>query len=165
MDQHADEGEDVFTFHIEGTTSNEYLVEVCKSDRCITCTCPDFQQRQMRCKHIYCLLYRVLGFEAGSHPRHSAIVRKSKSFIEQRAARATVGAEKDAKDGKEAKSKSQSNVRPYVGECCAICLEDMDETSKVVSCTKGCGNSVHAECFGHWSKKNKTCVYCRASIR
>lgn len=60
------------------------------------------------------------------------------------------------------------NRKPYVGDCCAICMDEMGEHDSVVWCSESCGQSVHAYCFERWSgyKRNgkSTCVYCRNII-
>lgn len=55
--------------------------------------------------------------------------------------------------------------RPFKGETCAICLEDMRETEELLWCEVTCGKSVHHSCFARYLKhtRRNSCVHCRSS--
>lgn len=49
----------------------------------------------------------------------------------------------------------------YQADECAVCLEDMGENSRTVSC----GHMFHQKCIDEWMKTlNKTCPLCREKI-
>ena len=52
---------------IIGTTNNSYTVTV---SNIVTCTCPDHETRQVRCKHIYFVLCKILKIENGDEDKY-----------------------------------------------------------------------------------------------
>ena len=52
-----DEDDPIREFLVMGTTGNVYTVTIENEP---SCTCPDFQLRQRRCKHIFFILMRVM---------------------------------------------------------------------------------------------------------
>ncbi len=50
------------TFYVEGSQGHKYVVLVDRTKRTSTCSCPDFQSRGVRCKHIFAAAL----YEAGS---------------------------------------------------------------------------------------------------
>ena len=154
----CDDDNNQIVFTILGTTGVEYLVSVQKSPRGITCTCPDYVGRcegsGYYCKHIYNVLFKVLGFHSQSNPSIRAVLTQAAEFVLSK-----------AKVAKVTRESQEVKVRDYVGSDCAICYEPMAKDAHVFSCTRtgGCGNSVHRDCWDVWVKKNKTCVYCRLS--
>ena len=46
-------------FNILGTTGNKYIVTI---NYKITCTCMDYQSRNINCKHIYFVVLRICKF-------------------------------------------------------------------------------------------------------
>ena len=147
---------ETYLFHVEGTTGNEYVVTL--SNDTVSCTCPDFLERGYRCKHIYFLLYRALGFPSRVHPPRASIVNRAKQFFLQRSGASDSSGNQPRKE----KNADRVQTRPYIGQPCAVCLEDLTKESTVFTCTTSCGNSIHSACFDHWRTKNQTCVFCRA---
>jgi hypothetical protein len=56
------EEDSIWKLRIEGNNARKYDIafNLCGSLNA-TCSCPDFLKRRMRCKHIYFILYRILG--------------------------------------------------------------------------------------------------------
>jgi hypothetical protein len=109
------------------------------------CSCPDFDKRRRPCKHIYFVRNRVLGQED---------VRVDSDTLWQIAtSRSDPGSEQ----------REVATRKPYVGENCVICFDEMTEADATIWCSGTCGNSVHAECYRIWSKRSgdSLCVYCR----
>ena len=158
IDLHTTDTE--YIFNVQGTTGNEYDIVIGPDD--MSCSCPDHAQRGLRCKHMYFVMYRALGFGEWDQPTNEQIEEAASILVASR--ECIVDEDDDKKKNSESKTIKVVSIRPYAGETCAICLEEMDEDCKVVSCTVGCGNSVHHDCFGRWKVKQKTCVYCRASL-
>ena len=48
-------------FFVEGSEGHSYMVRVNRKTRTSTCTCPDHQERQLRCKHILAVALLVVG--------------------------------------------------------------------------------------------------------
>ncbi len=143
-----------------------------------SCTCPDFVVRGNRCKHCYFVQCRVLKVDEKDEDVvvWKAIDDRISTDRERRdhyAAPQTLeryrrATELERGDSKTVDEPAKSDtVKKYVGESCAVCLEDMSSDDDVVVCEEVCGNAVHADCFRRWSKdKTKpTCVYCRNPLQ
>lgn len=55
--------------------------------------------------------------------------------------------------------------KPYLGEECAICFDEVTDRDRIWTCWEQCGKSVHFSCMSLWRKKNATCVFCRATLK
>src|SRR5438128_468175 len=107
----GDRGQTIY--QIQGTTGTEYEVDVTRS----TCTCVDFQQRWQPCKHIFFVIHRVLQ-QQQQQQQQQPNVRKPQ--------------ENPPPDSKS--SPVSGKQLPYVGETCAVCLDDMTAASPVLTC-------------------------------
>jgi hypothetical protein len=174
--------EDVILYKVCGTRDVHYEITIFKNSDAIECTCPDYKYRRSRCKHIYCLIYRMLRFPTDEGEiSHYAIWNKSEQDIVERFSFDALPAQQLqlSFEGKEDQGLDQYDVkaaaapaivtkivpqREYIGTECIICMEEMSGKDRVVYCKKQCGRSVHDACFSKWKKvgKHKTCVYCRA---
>ena len=56
----------------------KYTVDMSSADN-PTCTCPDYEEREMKCKHIYAVLYRM---EMAENPDGSTTVTESITLSE-----------------------------------------------------------------------------------
>lgn len=111
-----------------------------------SCTCPDYEQRHRTCKHAWHIYDRALGGVAAELAWTQALGR--------------IMAKQDAR------KKLEKNVRKiYVGEPCAVCLEDMEANDVLVWCEK-CGQNVHRACQLRWENlRSATCAFCREPMR
>ena len=176
-----DEDDPIREFSVMGTTGNVYTVTIENEP---SCTCPDFQLRQRRCKHIFFILMRVMkvdnerqkfydDFELldmfSNIPKitHNLIAKKKlrkkyqkiKKRIEEKEGDEEEEEEEDVKKDKEGLAE-QKPIQD--DDVCPICLDNIKDNGDLVYCKK-CGKSLHKKCFEMWCKKNKkTCVFCRA---
>ena len=177
-----DEDDPIREFSVMGTTGNVYTVTIENEP---SCTCPDFQLRQRRCKHIFFILMRVMkvdnerqkfydDFELldmfSNIPKitHNLIAKKKlrkkyqkiKKRIEE-----IEGNEEEEEDDDDVKKDKEglAEQKPIQDDdVCPICLDNIKDNGDLVYCKK-CGKSLHKKCFEMWCKKNKkTCVFCRA---
>lgn len=140
-------------FTVLGTTGNSYNVAMREPDRfglCKwTCSCPDFVQRRKRCKHIFFIDDRLL---KNCDFAKAVELIKAREFAPQLLA-------KQVQALQEAVAR-----RPYVGEECAICTEEMNDQESTHWCSRVCGNSLHESCWKMWcqARGQAICPYCRA---
>jgi hypothetical protein len=142
-------------FAIMGSTGNVYNVS---TNKLLTCTCPDYMTRKKRCKHIYFVLMRIFSVknpdaETFNETELSLILKNNEMCVSD-----------------ELKNKYLSilntNFIPNLDDLCAICLDELDNGEKILSCLQVCKKSVHADCYLMWKKMNKTndCVYCKSNF-
>lgn len=147
---------------IMGSTGNIYKIII---DTKPSCTCPDFMTRNVRCKHIYFVLSRVMKLEDVDQ----------KEFKEQELLLMFQNIPLIAKTlcvNDDIKSKyykvvndenSDSKDIKGLDDICPICLDDVDDGHKIDSCKK-CKRSVHDLCFKMWCKINKKeCMFCKSN--
>jgi len=150
-----------YVFEVSGTTGNVYTVNVNPSiRRGPTCACKDYEKRHRRCKHIYFVLCRCLGI-----PENIATRSMTKELLDETLVRRLSAHEKNVAIARS--SGTDKKRKPFVGEECAICLQEMNDVEETVWCSdpKGCGKSVHLSCFWTWMHyRGTTCVNCRAKM-
>ncbi len=151
-------------FQIAGTTGNTYDVTVDYEDNQVTCTCPDFKRRHMTCKHIYFVLIRIFGTQEET-PTTGELVLFVQSANENMDLNFSNPEEK--KEGPNQSDKPQVPQRPFNGENCPICLEELTTDEELDFCKLGCGKSLHVFCWSNWLKikhsNDLKCIYCRAN--
>lgn len=147
------------TFRVEGTTGRTYTVRLVAPDP--TCTCLDYSHNGHRCKHIYFVLRQLGVVNATEQPLHATEIEA----LAQTPIYANRYKEATTLPSLPLPQPLADRRRPYIDETCAICLEPMhaDTVEPNVACAR-CGNSLHLTCFAMWSKRNRTCVYCRADM-
>jgi len=150
---------DPYTFEVCGTTSRLYFVRLHASKP--TCTCPDHEYRKNRCKHIYFVLTRCLRMTRAVAVRREFDAATIESFLSRWAQSRHASAV-----GAPVASARPDDRKPFDGEPCPICLDDMREAALDTTwCREQCGRSVHVGCFALWQKhRGGTCVYCRAPM-
>jgi hypothetical protein len=159
--------ETVLNFEVMGASGSAYEVEYALEDdqASWSCTCPDHLQRDVLCKHIYFVMYKVLNqpYVDGDMMETVEDWLKAKQQILDRETHVIVKNTAKEKPKQETKGVRQ---RPYIGETCAICLDPMEAGTPVTYCQTTCGNSVHQDCFKRWSihRKSSLCVHCRQDM-
>jgi hypothetical protein len=149
---HEDE---IIQYDVMGNSGKPYDIMMAKSnmasvehrmDHMFTCSCPDYRNRHVTCKHIYFIKERVLqGLDRQADRWKLALKRISTK----------------TKDYYQPQEDNEKKRRSWVGEQCSICIEEMKDSEQVTWC-KTCGNSVHEECYGYWKMVRPTCPNCRA---
>lgn len=138
-----------WNFEIEGSTGNNYNVNISKN---MTCSCQDFKTRKLICKHIYFIIARVLKSshiinEIGAEPNiciFSLKVSINVNFSELN----------PRFKYNEYKSKySELEIKP---EFCPICYENYSDEEITVKC-KDCSYFFHNDCINTWLKKATRC--------
>jgi hypothetical protein len=146
---------DEMRFHVQGSTGAQYNVWIGMTS---SCTCPDFERRHRKCKHILFILHRVLGLneqeleDIGPDPnrvlsteQQDKLRQKATAFIDKQ------------------RAKRPDNRVP--DDECGICMEAFTALEITRECTV-CWHAAHANCLHHWHLAQRTshaaCPYCRA---
>jgi hypothetical protein len=171
--------QDTITYKICGTRGVIYTVRVSIRNK-LTCSCPDFETRELNCKHIFCLLHRMLKFPIQQFvetPTIAEVWNKACRDLTERFSADALPEQKlqvvlvDGDDAgpAEAPKEPQKKLiiikqREWEGEECIICYETMTKNCKIVFCREQCGKSIHADCLKRWQTvgRHKTCIFCRA---
>lgn len=143
---------------IMGTTGNVYKVHICNNP---TCTCPDFTQRNNRCKHIYFVLLRIMKVTDSDKKTYddNDLVIMFNNIPEIVSA---LFVDNDIR--KKYVELNPKNITMKDDDVCPICLDDIYNGQDIDYCKTQCGKCVHIECFNMWSKnKDPVCVMCKAS--
>lgn len=148
------------SFSVLGTSGVVYRVNLHQTP---TCTCPDYNTRGGRCKHIYFVLCRVLG----ANDRVSEQTTFTEEQLDQLIQQAPPLVLSDTTNSANSETKVTEIKQRTIeaGECCAICCEEMNTLKEqIVFCKSQCGKSVHALCYKAYVKASKQylCVYCRS---
>lgn len=161
--------DECFDCDIMGTTGNVYTVKMLNEP---ICTCPDFSQRGMRCKHIYFLLIKGLKI---SHDDAEDLFYDDEDLEDMRE-RIHNTAHLFVSDAKRKKYKKMKKSheggvtdnkvaqKSFEGASCPICLDDLKETDHIVYCQYTCGNNYHKQCIDEFKKAFKgrfKCTLCQ----
>jgi predicted nucleic acid-binding Zn finger protein len=139
-------------FFVQGGSGAQYEVAV---HRTITCSCPDFQNRRRKCKHILFVMARVL--------------RLSQAELEDLGPDVVMDAETRARLHERATSAEERRTVPRPSHRepdteCGICCEVFAHTSVVRDCTT-CWHTAHQACLRAWTlamrRDSRSCPYCR----
>ncbi len=149
-----------------------------------SCTCPDFERRGKPCKHMLCVLLRILKLK---NKEFTTITQVGKSYDQITPAFLALfhhdgtSASSTTKDGKTESTKDEGlnggtaatsdskNAEeatadaPVEEETCLICLLDFapnDET--MCKCSSHCQRWLgHKECLDSWFRQSKQCPLCK----
>ncbi len=158
-------------FIVMGATGNVYDVTITNKP---TCTCPDYKNRQKRCKHIYFVLMKVMKIDQNNTQgifsnktlkllfnnipditSNLIVNRRIKEKYDKLTAKENSQIEEEKEDLTKVKSDATEDI-------CPICLESLKDGGKLVFCKNSCGKYIHEECFKMWCLKNEAkCVFCR----
>ena len=144
--------DNLWTFKVEGSTGKLY--DLTFEEDGMSCNCFDCRTRDMVCKHLYFIIYRLAGF----NPKTSANIRfklennifKKMDFttmLEKRIqlfTSVTYGLNEEETDEEE----------------CCICFESMKETQNL-KCIQ-CKHLFHKDCLQRCI--DKTCPLCRSGM-
>jgi hypothetical protein len=171
VQSHLDDG--IQSFDVLGTRGNSYQVTLLQEP---ICTCPDYETREIRCKHIYFVLQRVLG-QSDDFARRDMYTHEELAALKGVTVRVSgssppplyshVGGPLNEPPNHVPSSlqpsprllQSHPQQQPLVparpleeqGQC-PICFEDMEEKSELIYCGVACGYSMHKECHQRWIK-------------
>jgi len=143
-------------FNILGTTGNKYVVTI--NDK-ITCTCMDYESRNVNCKHIHFVVLRIC--------KNTYIPKK---ITEKKLAKlfSNIPSFIDKSLTIDVICSIKKKVEQKVDDCCPICLDDLinEKLELLDYCHYSCGKSFHKKCFNMCYKNNelKYCAFCRQKI-
>lgn len=141
-------------FTIQGYSGNSY--ETIITPNSMSCTCPDFQQRNKLCKHLYFIIARIAK-DTDSLKKikeETNIFDINPDFSEEIKQRLRNRLEN---------SNFLENENENENEDCVICFENMINRHQKVSCQE-CKNKFHKACISKWLRKKDTCPLCRTKI-
>lgn len=157
------------SYQIMGSTGNVYTVTISTNP---SCTCPDYQTRHNRCKHIYFVLLRIMQVPDKdtniiTYTKQEVITMFSKIpqvtnylCVDEKTRDMYIKL-KLKQDG------SGKTAQKDLDDVCPVCLDDLTNGFKLEYCKYGCGKNIHAECYSMMNKKkdkcDMICVFCRAS--
>jgi hypothetical protein len=172
-------------YRVLGDSGNVYTVTIGRLPRC---DCPDGAKGN-HCKHIIFVLVRVLKVHRSSELIYQRALlgaelqeifgvadaaASSEVFAPdsvRRAFESLSSKSSSSKDGTPAADEAPYGVvrKTYVGEECAICFDEMTESSPTSWCQMSCGKSLHKDCIdrllAHSSRSGQSasCPLCRGS--
>jgi hypothetical protein len=172
------------SIRVMGTSRKPYNVDVAtisqegkyNTKQRWTCGCVDFQMRQLACKHVQFVWYRVLNIppdtstnRTPSDPFFDSIAAVKERLHSHHVGQQYVLSNADFKDMAETSEAAKKEVvvvaqRPYVGEKCPICIDEFTADSLVYFCENKCGNSVHQSCYEACVAFSTRCPYCRTDM-
>lgn len=150
-------------FVVLGHSGNVYHVIITNKP---TCTCPDYQKREMNCKHIYFILLRVMKLKESllhethfSNKRLGILCQNIPSIMD------SLYISNQMKNTYN-NTKSKMNNTTVIAlaqddDMCPICLDELDNGEELEHCKYSCGKSIHKICFKMWFQKNSSrCLFC-----
>ncbi len=161
---------------IMGSTGNIYQVDIKDTP---ACSCPDYQTRFNRCKHIYFVLIRIMRVKSSKVDQESYTKSELKKmfqsipkiienvFINHNIKKVYDSKYKDKilnKDVVDKGADDQEIEQKSTDDLCPICLDDLENGEELDYCKYSCGKPIHKDCFLMWvKKKSNECVFCRQS--
>jgi len=154
-------------YDVMGTTGNVYTVDIKNIPEC---SCPDYQTRHKRCKHIYFVLIRVMKVHIDNEDSDyydNNELQKMFNNIPNITINLTAGNEYTVKYKKSKVDKEKILITVKQGsldDLCAVCLDDLENGDDLDYCKYSCGKNVHKLCHNMWTKKQPKaiCLFCRA---
>jgi hypothetical protein len=151
-------------YAVMGSTGNLYTVAVCKIPEC---TCPDYQTRHRRCKHIYFILIRILHVKPQNEDKDMFTnneLTKMFNSIPKIITKLVVDDSIKNKYNDVKKNIVNKPNKKSTDDLCPICLDDLDNGDDLDYCKYSCGKQIHIDCFQMWIKvKPKKCLFCTKS--
>jgi len=157
-------------YSVMGLTGNVYKVSI---KNVCECTCPDFQVRHQKCKHIYFILMRVMQIATTHSDTHqftdddlklmfTMIPPITDTLCIDPITRKKYDVHRISHSGI-ASDKSLA-VMKGKDDLCPVCLDDIVNGEEFDYCKTSCGRCIHTQCFKMWSMQNgKFCVFCRGA--
>lgn len=141
-------------FNVMGTTGNIYEVKLLGSP---VCTCPDFEKRKQRCKHIFFMLTKIFLIKnpyknTFSQKEIDEYIKSYKDNISK------FSIKHDAKVGVDVGAKC-------IDDDCCICLDPILNGEPYVYCKLTCGRCIHSDCYNMVVKKSSKCPYCQNNFK
>uniref|UniRef100_A0A6C0CCJ7 Uncharacterized protein n=1 Tax=viral metagenome TaxID=1070528 RepID=A0A6C0CCJ7_9ZZZZ len=146
-------------FIVLGASGNKYSVKI-GVDSC--CTCPDFENNDNICKHMYFIVLRILNSKITQKKYSKNVLKKMfdniPSFLED-----DLFVDSKAQNNFQKNNKKEiAFVQQKFDDNCPVCLEGIKKNQSLYYCKYQCGKSVHKKCFNIWIKKTNRskCLFC-----
>ena len=144
---------------VMGSTGNVYHVIIKNSP---VCNCPDYKQRNNRCKHIYFILIRIMNINNPDKYEYNDddLENMFKNIPE------ITNYLQVSHDVKQNYQKIKNKkISKDLDDFCPICLDELENGENIVTCKFSCGRHVHELCFDmlNRNKTNTECIYCKHS--
>ena len=154
-------------YSIMGSTGNVYNVIIKKEPEC---SCPDYQSRGNRCKHIYFTLIRIMKVTPTNEDK-PVFTKIDLMSMFTNIPNVTNNLTVDDNYKKKYRNYIKNNFDPSTGivqksidDLCPICLDDLGNGEKLDYCKYSCGKPIHELCFSMWAKFHpNNCIYCQKS--
>lgn len=149
---------------VMGYSGNVYTVTIKREP---TCTCPDFETRGNRCKHIYFILIRIMKVAPDKEDKEEFTKEELLSMFTNipKVTNNLIVDKNYKKKYKDFSKKGTTVGKKDTDDLCPICLDELENGEDLLFCEYSCGKSVHNGCFDMWKKfHTPVCVYCRSSM-
>lgn len=151
-------------YMIMGSTGNVYKVTIKEIPEC---TCPDFQTRNRRCKHIYFVLIRIMKTTNEDKDIYTNLELELMFTNIPTITNNLIIGDNSKKKYEQLKNELGNNTteieKKGLDDVCPVCLDDLTDGNELDFCKYSCGRSIHKLCFSMWCKKNTAkCVYCNS---
>ena len=137
-------------FQVIGSTGRIY--QICLDDTETICSCPDYENRHLPCKHIYFVLSRVLKVD---------FWKKGTDFSDAQLLELQMKIAELVNVQDEVVSEVRQRTREEQPEC-PICMDDLCDGEDITYCSLSCGYNFHKLCFIRCKKD--TCPMCRTKM-
>jgi hypothetical protein len=140
---------DEWNFVVQGYSGTDYNVILTPSK--MECSCPDFQQRNKLCKHLYFIIGRV-GKERGLLEK----LNETTNIFTIKPEFTNILTKRLTKSDCDNKTEDTKNC-----EDCSVCFEPMLNRQLVSNCCT-CKNKFHKSCINRWLRAKNNCPLCRS---
>jgi len=153
--------EDNYNYIVQGSREVNYQVKF--TDKCVSCTCPDFIRRNKLCKHIIFIIYKVYKqniIDIGNIKNiddTENIDSPNKNFLD------LLKKNNNNKNENENENKNK-NIKDFLVKfigSCAICFDDVDDGYNDNKC-RICVGIFHSDCIRRWILNKNNCPLCRS---
>ena len=149
---------DNWYFTVQGYSGSDYNVVLTPNE--MSCTCPDFRQRNRLCKHLYFVIAKVADDKESLKELDELnnifeINSKLTDLLKKRLYKNGTEQKDEAKQIDEAEQVERTE--------CVICFDHIKNHQRDTSC-ETCKNTFHKSCIDRWLQKNSTCPLCRQKM-
>lgn len=154
-----------WTFKVSSSSGDSYY-DLVVTPKKGTCSCPDFERRAKPCKHLLCVLLRVLRLKT----EFKNVTEIGRNYDQITTTLLNLFSKNTAKPVTENDTKKSEDQHVSPGdeeEMCLICLLEFSPTQdNITKCSADCGRYLgHKDCLNTWFSRNNTCPLCKGMQR